>query len=146
MAEEAAAAKVNGEKKASSSSNAKGKKKADDPPPRSSQPASARSSVDLSGAANGILPLPYYPPVYNPSSTSQQPYGIQMQISQSDSGVHPALVRPPAYGNEQMVAAMHQQVPFKQEKARACDQCNHSKVKCDSGRPCGECCVRSEAY
>ena len=24
-------------------------------------------------------------------------------------------------------------------KKRACDQCNHSKVRCDFGDPCGEC-------
>lgn len=62
---------------------------------------------------------------------------VPMQVSQSDSGVHPSLVRPPGQQTVLASASQQQAMPPKQEKARACDQCNHSKVKCDSGRPCG---------
>lgn len=91
----------------------------------------------LNGMLSGSLPPPRFPPEY-PSMPGQtglqsgalpQMYsGTPMRMTGSDQTV----------GSSSMGRGWSGGVFDYGLKKRACDQCNHSKVRCDCAEPCGE--------
>ncbi|EJU04773.1 hypothetical protein DACRYDRAFT_114100 [Dacryopinax primogenitus] len=79
------------------------------------------------------------------SHTGDRPYKCQQcgdQFARSDllsrhvNKCHSHNPQPPGQGKS---TAANQDMD---DKRRACDQCNHSKVRCDFGIPCGKCIQR----
>ncbi|WVQ97346.1 hypothetical protein IAU59_004457 [Kwoniella sp. CBS 9459] len=79
------------------------------------------------GNPQAILGNPLNPPTFDPPFTAQP-----MRITESDQGYTSAINVPPT--------GITYEWGFKK---RACDQCNHSKVRCDFADPCLRCAHRN---
>ncbi|OCF31099.1 hypothetical protein I316_07230 [Kwoniella heveanensis BCC8398] len=79
------------------------------------------------GNPQAILGNPLNPPTFDPPFTAQP-----MRITESDQGYTSAINIPPT--------GITYEWGFKK---RACDQCNHSKVRCDFADPCLRCAHRN---
>ncbi|WVR05802.1 hypothetical protein IAU60_002827 [Kwoniella sp. DSM 27419] len=79
------------------------------------------------GNPNAILGNTPYPPTFDAPYTAQA-----MRMSGSDQGYTSSINMPPSGITYEWVS-----------KKRACDQCNHSKVRCDFSDPCVRCAHRN---
>ncbi|WVF70578.1 hypothetical protein IAT40_005370 [Kwoniella sp. CBS 6097] len=79
------------------------------------------------GNPQAILGNPLNPPTFDPPFTAQP-----MRITESDQGYSSSINIPPT--------GITYEWGFKK---RACDQCNHSKVRCDFAEPCLRCAHRN---
>ncbi|WOO78567.1 Cell wall integrity transcriptional regulator CAS5 [Vanrija pseudolonga] len=105
-------------------------------------PVWSSGHLDLGGSTGLNLADSYGLPLDLGALSSQafsQSYGsAPMRLSGSDQGIVPS-----AYASTGATGGLASRGFELSMKKRACDQCNHSKVRCDFAEPCARCSTRS---